>query len=387
MSLAIGFDVPFEEAIAAAKSRGVVLPDEYYGQLQGVARSLAFSVAGMTQVDQLQQVLDSLTGAMESGETFRDWKKRLLDTPEALLLPNHRLDNIFRTNIQSAYSRGHWQHHDRFRDTRPYLMYSAINDSRVRPHHLAMDGMVAAVDDPIWQQWTPLNGYRCRCSVISLSEKKAQKYRDRDAQKLLDSPDLARERMTAQPDKGWDYHGGADDPVERMKRIEAEKLAKVDPRLKEGYTERVKPTEAEQTLLQTLTNALAVAEAAQSFGEVWRGGEERYQWHIQERLDYGHIQQAGDYLPKTLDAMANVKLYIVARGGYEPMIAMDAGEWVLVYTYSGKLVTSYQKEEVIEDFLTRYTRLKWTLSEVRSNDNIRAESDRLQLQYEKLLPR
>ncbi|MBF0219965.1 MAG: hypothetical protein HQL49_10640 [Gammaproteobacteria bacterium] len=65
-----------------------------------------------------------------------------------------------------------------------------------------MDGMAAPIDDPIWQRWYPTNGYRCRCSVISLSENRADKYRKRDADKLRENPDLARQRMTAEPDKG-----------------------------------------------------------------------------------------------------------------------------------------------------------------------------------------
>ncbi|QEP42397.1 hypothetical protein D5085_04130 [Ectothiorhodospiraceae bacterium BW-2] len=62
--------------------------------------------------------------------------------------------------------------------------------------------------------------------------------------------------------------------------------------------------------------------------------------------------------------MESVKLYRVAKGGHEPMIALDAGGWVLVYTYSGKLVTFYQKEDGIEYVTKRYLRLKWTVSEV-----------------------
>ncbi len=386
MTLQIGFDVPFEEAIAAARARGVVLPEVYYGQLQGVARALSFSVAGLSQVDQLQQVLDSLVQALEQGSTFADWKKRLLMAPDALKLPNHRLDNIFRTNLQSAYSRGHWQQHDQYRASRPYLLYSAINDSRVRPHHLALDGLVAAIDDPIWQRHYPPNGYRCRCSAISLSDKKAQKYRDRDAQKLRDHPDLARQRMEAQPDKGWDYHGGADDPVERMKRIEAEKLAKVDPRLKEGYTERMNRTEAEQTLLDTLANAVAVAEAAKTFAEVWRGGDRSYQRHAEKRLQQGHIDEGDAYITETKTALNEAKIFLVAKGGNAPMVAIESGKWVLVYTLKGELVTSFAIEAGKESFSQRHKRLKWEVSEVLTNDSIAETVRRIYSRYEQLLP-
>ncbi len=82
-----------------------------------------------------------------------------------------------------------------------------------------------------------------------------------------------------------------------------------------------------------------------------------------------------------------IALMLCLLGDFDAVaLALDAGEWVLVYTFSGKLVTSYQKEESIETFEKRYARLGWAVNEVVQNDNIRAESDRLLLQYRKFLP-
>ncbi|MBF0219964.1 MAG: hypothetical protein HQL49_10635 [Gammaproteobacteria bacterium] len=145
-------------------------------------------------------------------------------------------------------------------------------------------------------------------------------------------------------------------------------------------------TEAEQTLLDTLANAVAVAEVAKTFAEVWRGGERSLETHIDTRLKYGHIDSLAEYPAKTVAAMENAKAYLVAKGGYETMVAIDAGDWVLVYTFNGTLVTAYQKEASIEAFDQRHARLGWTVNEVTQNDNIRAESDRLLLQYRKFLP-
>lgn len=153
--------LPFDEAIAWAGARGVVLPDVYYGQLQGLARSTSFSIAGLSSLDQLQQVLDSLTEAMETGETLRSWQNRVSSNEIALDLPAHRLENIFRTNIQSHYARGRCEQQRRNIENRPWLLYDAVNDSRTRPSHAAMDGFVARYDDPIWQQWSPPAGYQC----------------------------------------------------------------------------------------------------------------------------------------------------------------------------------------------------------------------------------
>lgn len=156
--ISIGFNVPFHEAIAAAKQRGVVLPDIYYGELQGIARQLAFSIAGVASLDQLQAVKDSLHAAMDKGVSFKDWKKTI--TVQSLDLPDHRLDNIWRTNLQGNYMRGKWEQFQRNAEKRPFLMYDAINDSRVRPSHLSMDGTIRRMDDPFWKSHSPPNGYR-----------------------------------------------------------------------------------------------------------------------------------------------------------------------------------------------------------------------------------
>lgn len=231
--------VPFTEAIEDAKKRDVVLPDVYFGKLQGIEQAEAFSVSGMASLDQLQQTLDSLTGTLATGGTFEDWKKEALKTPELAELPRHRLDNIFRTNIQGAYARGRCTHIKRNKARRPYLMYSAINDRRTRPSHDAMDGHIAPVDDPIWQRWTAPNGYRCRCSNISLSEDQAKGRQQQDQQRIDNDPEAARARAAAKvggPDQGWDYSPCGDNG-EGTERAADERGSKYAPILRARLVE------------------------------------------------------------------------------------------------------------------------------------------------------
>jgi SPP1 gp7 family putative phage head morphogenesis protein len=190
--------VHFQEAIRAAEARNVVLPDAYYGQLQGLARQKAFSIAGIAAYDQLKAVLDDLNKAQANGQTFKQWQRN--PSVKALELPVYRLDNLFRTNIQGQYMAGRWEQITRTQDSRPYLMYDAINDSRTRPAHKALDGFIRPVNDPVWRRISPLNGYRCRCGLISLTEAQA-KARSADGRGL----DKAYDSETMQPDKGWDY--------------------------------------------------------------------------------------------------------------------------------------------------------------------------------------
>lgn len=235
--------VPFEEAIAWAKERGVVLPEIYYGELQGLARSLAFSVAGLASIDQLQGVLDSVVQATASGESFQSWLARIESGEIKLDLPRHRLENIFRTNIQSHYARGRCQQHRETLDTHPWFMYDAVNDSRTRPAHAAMDGFVARYDDPIWKIWDPPNGYQCRCRKIALTERQSFRFRDAD-QRRQENPEVAQARADAVmggPDKGWDY-SICEDPTAGLRKAIAQKRNSVAPALANALMESPPPT-------------------------------------------------------------------------------------------------------------------------------------------------
>lgn len=173
--LRVGLNVPFADAIAQAARRGVVLPSTYYGVLQGVARAQAFSIAGITAIDQLVAVRDSLVEALAEGTSFRDWREQVTTGKRPLNLPRHRLETIFRTNVQTAYNRGLWEQQKAIAATHRFLMYDAVNDSRTRPAHGAMDGFIARADDPVWRTWYPPNGYNCRCTTIALTLEEAQR--------------------------------------------------------------------------------------------------------------------------------------------------------------------------------------------------------------------
>ena len=151
-------DMTLSQAIQFARSRKVLLPAEYYS-LDLTSRQYASTVSYLAGLDQIESVLSSAYKVLESGGTFADFQK-LVDESGIELSEAH-LDNVFRTNIQNAYARGKWSHQQQNKDKRPYLEYMAINDSRVRPSHLALDGVIRHIDDPFWQKYYPPNGYRC----------------------------------------------------------------------------------------------------------------------------------------------------------------------------------------------------------------------------------
>lgn len=152
----------------------VVLPSIYYGELPAEARAAAFSVATTASVDQLTGVLDSLTDAVAGGETFQGWQARVRAGEIPLDLPRHRLENIYRTNVQQAWNTGRAEQQVRNQDARPFLAYSSVNDGRARDNHKDMHGTVLPLDHAWWSTRYPLNGYQCRCRAISLSREQAE---------------------------------------------------------------------------------------------------------------------------------------------------------------------------------------------------------------------
>ncbi|MDH0562198.1 phage minor head protein [Acinetobacter courvalinii] len=159
------------QALVYARSRKVVLPGEYY-LLDLNSRQYASTVSCLAGLDQIKSVLNAVYKTVETGGTFQDFQD--LVEAEGINLSEAQLDNVFRTNAQNAYAHGKWLHQQRNKEKRPYLQYMAINDSRVRPSHLALDGIVRHIDDPFWQTYYPPNGYRCRCTTRALTEKQAQ---------------------------------------------------------------------------------------------------------------------------------------------------------------------------------------------------------------------
>ena len=177
--------VTFLEALQYARQRKIVLPDDFYS-LDLKTRQMATTVSFLSSLEQIETVIKAVNKAIADGSTFRDFQK--LVEKEGIELPKHYLDNVFRTNIQNAYGHGRWIQQNRNKAKRPYLMYSAINDSRVRPSHLALDKIVLPFDHPFWLTHYPPLGFRCRCIVIALTEKQAMKYGITPDDKL---PDVA----------------------------------------------------------------------------------------------------------------------------------------------------------------------------------------------------
>lgn len=211
--------LPMKEAQAFWKDKVQLSPGQF-AKLSDEAKLRAFAISQVARGDELATAYNALSSAIDSGISFGAFRKECKDIFARrgwTGIRAWRVDNIFRTNIQTAYNVGRYRQMARVAKTRPYWQYEAVNDSRTRPTHAALDGLVYPADSSFWSSWYPPNGYRCRCSVVSLTR------RDVEAQGLSVQEDNPAGRMIEpidpktghkmplrplMPDQGFDLNPG-----------------------------------------------------------------------------------------------------------------------------------------------------------------------------------
>lgn len=171
-------NMTFEEAVAYFKERVPVTASKFYAIAEQY-RSLAFTVSGYTKAQILKRFYDEILSALEDGVTLSEFRANMnefLESEGYEGLDPLQADNIFRTNIQTAYNVGHYEQmtDPAVMKLRPYWQYDAVNDSHTRPSHLLMDGRVYPADSSVWDTWFPPNGFRCRCTVKTLSRRQVE---------------------------------------------------------------------------------------------------------------------------------------------------------------------------------------------------------------------
>ncbi|WP_301818271.1 phage head morphogenesis protein [Neisseria maigaei] len=189
--LSYAFGLEPEQAVKYFEGLGFNVPSDWkitWNEAQAKARA----IAGIHKQDIAAQIHGALYESLKNGtsfEKFRDDLAGRLKQHDWQLLKDgdivhintgevdgkgitvHRLETIFRTQMQSAYMAGHWQALEDGRDSAPWLQYSAILDSRTRQSHAAAHGAVYHIDDPFWDYFYPPNGFNCRCTVRAFSDR------------------------------------------------------------------------------------------------------------------------------------------------------------------------------------------------------------------------
>ncbi|MBE3574550.1 MAG: minor capsid protein [Firmicutes bacterium] len=229
--------LPFEEAIQYFRSR-ILLTKEEFLALENEVRAQAFTVAGITALEILRDIQTALEAAIADGTTLEDFRAQaneILARRGWRGLTPYQADNVFRTNLQTAYNVGRYKQmtDPDVISRRPYWQYDAVNDRRTRPSHRAMDGRVWPANHPIWDTWYPPNGFRCRCSVRSLSQEDVDRMGltvEAEIPQMVQTRDGISQALL--PDPGWGYNPG--------KAAWQPDLTKFPPDLRAAYERRKK---------------------------------------------------------------------------------------------------------------------------------------------------
>lgn len=94
------------------------------------------------------------------------------DVKKANILFNRNyLQAEYQTAKRGAQTAHLWNKFLEQKEYYPNLVYRTVGDSRVRPEHATLNGVLKPIDDPFWKTYYPPNGWRCRCTVMNTAEK------------------------------------------------------------------------------------------------------------------------------------------------------------------------------------------------------------------------
>lgn len=227
------FKLPPEDAIEFLKNKGLKITWSWK-DIEKESNAKSFTVAKAMKTDILASIKDHLQKSLEQGWSFDKFKKTLAPemqkkgwwgkVPDELVPSDGsvnsagkivqlgsawRLKTIFATNVQSAMMAGRYKAMSATTATRPYWQYLAIMDASTRPDHARLHGRIFRHDDPIWRKIFPPNGFNCRCSVRSLSERDLKnKGLQFSIEESKDGRVFDDKGQPIEPDPGFDYNPG-----------------------------------------------------------------------------------------------------------------------------------------------------------------------------------
>lgn len=163
----------------------VPLSDTEFYMLSDKARSRAFTVSKVAELDLVADVWRAIDSAITTGETLADFRARVGADLESAWGGSDpaRLETIFRTNVQNAYSVGRYIQNNKpeVKATHPYSRFSAVLDDRTTDICEDCDGTVLPTDDPWWADHQPPLHFNCRSDVSAITEDEAREYGVDDA--------------------------------------------------------------------------------------------------------------------------------------------------------------------------------------------------------------
>jgi SPP1 gp7 family putative phage head morphogenesis protein len=136
-----------------------------------------------------KRIKDELINFADTGMTPKQFYARVLDAEGIGKIGKGHLQTVLRTNIATARSAGVELAVQKNADAFPAWQYIAVNDSRTRDSHSALDGKIFAWTDK--KYWPPL-GYNCRCEASPIHESEMTEQAHAVAQSTQEETEVPR---------------------------------------------------------------------------------------------------------------------------------------------------------------------------------------------------
>ncbi len=160
------FKIKFAEAIKYFADKVPVIYEKF-DTITAKFREQKFWVKKLTDLELTKKVKASIQNSLKNGSTFEQWKKSV----DLKGLSDLYLENVFRTNMTTAYSNGRYEQQVDMDSVFKYWLYDAVMDNRTSLICSELDGRIYRSDNPIWNIIYPPNHYGgCRSDVIALSD-------------------------------------------------------------------------------------------------------------------------------------------------------------------------------------------------------------------------
>ena len=160
----------YDEALSWFR-KSVVMTASQARALDDRLKQDAFWVGGGLQIHQIQSVFDKIDRAIETGEPFEDWRKRV----RGELRNDAHAETVLRNAVQRSYNAGRWEQMNEpdALQLRPFWLFDAVLDTRTTDICKDCDGTLLPTDDPWWLANWPPRHHRCRSGVRSVRPREA----------------------------------------------------------------------------------------------------------------------------------------------------------------------------------------------------------------------
>jgi len=186
---------------AISKSVGDVTKLDFGSSDQVLATALRENAAVFSAFKAHQEKATLIKLLLDDAGVRRSWNDfKKLAAPIIETYNKTWLETEYNQAVSNAEMAKKWDGFTENADLYPNLEYRAVDDGHARPDHLAMNGMVAPIDDPVWDTWYPPNDWGCRCSVTQTDKPVA----------MVAAARIVAKRIAPNTAAGFDFNPGKD---------------------------------------------------------------------------------------------------------------------------------------------------------------------------------